>query len=183
MDFPDITSRFCGKYRPGHFQGVLRIISILLHLVRPHYALFGEKDYQQLRLIQLMAEQLHFQTKVIGVPTVRAANGLAHSSRNVHLSAAERAQAGMMYQTLQQTQAALQQGSNAFQQLEQQGWKQLIRAGFKVDYFAIAEATYLQPAQPEDQNLVVLTACHLGKTRLIDNLLCHRHICKSSRAP
>ena len=174
LDFPGITHRYCGHYRPGHFQGVLTIISILLHLIRPHYAVFGEKDYQQLRIIQLMAQQLHIPTNIIPVPTVRTAQGLALSSRNSHLAAEEIKQAGWIYHTLHHIHTLLLAHAKPFAQLEQEGQQRLTRKGFRVDYFAIAEAEYLQPAQPQDQNLVILTACHLGKTRLIDNVLCRR---------
>lgn len=174
IDIPGLTQILEGKYRPGHFAGVLTIINILFNLIRPHYAVFGEKDFQQLLLVTMMTEQLHISTSIISIPTIRENNGLAMSSRNVHLSAPEKIKAGQIYQILIKTRDTLQHGINKFTELNRQGTEYLEAQGFKVDYFNIVSGNSLSAAKPEDTFLVILVACHLGKTRLIDSMICRR---------
>ena len=174
VDIPRLTNVFCGKHRPGHLQGVLKVICILFNLIRPHYAVFGEKDFQQLLVIRTMVRQLHMAVRVVGVPTVRSEAGLALSSRNVHLSDEEKESAGSIYQVLKRVGDQLVHGADNFVEMEQQAMTYLKTKALRPEYFNVVKADNLQPAEVEDKNLVILTACYLGSTRLIDNLLCKR---------
>ncbi|OZB04966.1 MAG: hypothetical protein B7X54_06665 [Idiomarina sp. 34-48-12] len=138
-------------------------------MVQPDVAIFGEKDFQQLQVIRLMTRDLSLPVDVIGMPTERANDGLALSSRNGYLSAEQRAVAPVIYQTLEQTAADISAGSNAEQALSQ-ARKTLEDNGLRIDYLELRRREDLAPAQVTDQQLVLLVAAYLGKTRLIDNL-------------
>lgn len=167
-----LGDRLCGANRPGHFRGVTTVVSKLLHIVTPDYAFFGEKDFQQLAIIKRMAADQLFATRIIGVPTEREASGLALSSRNSYLSAAEKSQALHIYQQLKQAKAAIQDGNRNYAALCENATEQLTQAGFAVDYFAIVDAADLSPATANTTELRLLAAARLGSTRLIDNLSC-----------
>ena len=167
---PPLADELCGAYRPGHFRGVLTVVLKLFNLVRPQTALFGTKDYQQLALVRAMVEQFALPIAIVGVDTVRADDGLALSSRNGYLSAAERAEAPRLYQTLAVLAERLQAGERDFHRLEQDAAAALTGAGWKVDYVAVREAGTLAAARVQDGRFVVLAAAWLGSTRLIDNL-------------
>jgi pantoate--beta-alanine ligase len=158
----------CGAARPGHFTGVATVVAMLLNAAQPDMALFGEKDYQQLLVIKKMAEDLLLPVEIVGIPTVREADGLAMSSRNGYLSAEQRAIAPCLYQTLQWTSGQLQGGRQDFAALEQEAAAMLQATGFRPDYAAIRRADDLAAPQPGER-LVVLAAAWLGKARLIDN--------------
>lgn len=170
VEVPGISDILCGAYRPGHFVGVATIVAKLFNMVQADVAFFGEKDFQQLLVIRRMATGLCFPTQVVGVPTVREADGLAMSSRNQYLGAAERQQAASIYQTLLWVKDKLQDGNVDFPRIEKDAMATLQDAGFKPDYVAIRRADNLQTASSKDLNLVVLVAAWLGKARLIDNL-------------
>ncbi len=166
-----ITEGLCGAARPGHFQGVTTVVTKLLLQVMPDAAFFGEKDYQQLKTITRMARDLDIACEIIGVPTVREADGLALSSRNVYLNPAQRQQALCLPHTMNAVAAKLRDGSPAATHLE---WaqKELLRGGFdSVDYLELCDAENLQrlthvgsaPAR-------LIAAARIGKTRLIDNI-------------
>lgn len=165
-----IADELCGAFRPGHFKGMATVVLKLFNIVRPHVALFGKKDYQQLCIIRAMAEQLNVPVTVVGVDTVRGADGLALSSRNGYLTPEERQQATLLYRVLTGIRDAVQGGNRDFSALEQQGEKILDREGWRVDYVALRAAATLDPAGPEDREWVVLAAAWLGNTRLIDNI-------------
>jgi len=160
----------CGQYRPGHFDGVATVVAKLFGIVAPDVAVFGEKDYQQLLIIRRMTEDLSLPVEVVGAPTVRAADGLALSSRNRYLSAEERARAPAIHRALRATVAALDGGDEDYARLESEGAAALERAGLRPDYFAIRNAEDLSPPAPSARELIVLTAARLGRARLIDNL-------------
>ncbi|MGS2742407.1 pantoate--beta-alanine ligase [Halomonas sp. LS-001] len=169
---PVISEGLCGGSRPGHFDGVSTVVSMLFHLIQPDVALFGEKDYQQLAVIRKMVADLHMPVEIIGVPIVRADDGLALSSRNGYLSPAERAKAPMLYQTLCEMRQSLEAGAcdvDYQQQVLQQGRKALYDAGFEPDYIELRDRT-LGPVEPATREAVLLAAARLGPTRLIDNL-------------
>lgn len=155
-----------GASRPGHFAGVLTVVSKLFNIVRPHYALFGEKDYQQLVLIKKMVRDLDFDTRVLGVPTVREADGLALSSRNVYLSEPEREQAVVLSSALVAGAHAGRLGAEAV--LDAAGQTLAARPEVEVDYLEL-RGTDLGPA-PVDGEARLLIAARVGKTRLIDNV-------------
>jgi pantoate--beta-alanine ligase len=169
IEVPGISDILCGAFRPGHFSGVATVVNMLFNMVQPDVALFGEKDYQQLLVIRRMTRDLHLPVEVIGVPTVRDADGLALSSRNQYLGADERRLAPLIYRTLQATAAQLRSGSQDFAGLEAQGAEALRQAGFRPDYYRIL-GPELAPPAPGDAERVILVAAWLGKARLLDNL-------------
>ncbi|HET8555077.1 MAG TPA: pantoate--beta-alanine ligase [Rhodanobacteraceae bacterium] len=167
---PGVTEVLEGAHRPGHFDGVATVVAKLFHLVQPDVAVFGQKDYQQLRVIERMVKDLSLPVNVVGAPTRRDADGLALSSRNQYLSAEERRQAPQLYTTLRQMRELHLQG-HARQAIEQAATARLERAGFSVDYLTIRRADDLaEPGADEREGLIALVAARLGSTRLIDNL-------------
>ncbi|ENW93713.1 pantoate--beta-alanine ligase [Acinetobacter sp. NIPH 298] len=166
-----ITEDLCGQSRPGHFDGVAVVVTKLFNIVQPDYAFFGEKDYQQLAVIRQLVQDLNMPLEVIGVPIVRAEDGLALSSRNGYLSEQQRAVAPTIYQSLKQAEQQLYEGQ-ALSQVLANVSAQLTQAGFIVDYVE-ARQTNLQPIEQFDQDLVLFIAAKLGSTRLIDNLQIH----------
>ncbi|MBB3228747.1 pantoate--beta-alanine ligase [Luteibacter sp. Sphag1AF] len=167
---PRLTETLEGAHRPGHFDGVATVVAKLFNLVQPDLAVFGQKDFQQLRVIERMVRDLSLPIKVMAAPTLRDEDGLALSSRNQYLSAAERVRAPQIYATLTQMRELFAQG-HAWQALEQAATARLQRAGFVPDYVAIRRAEDLgEPEADERTGLVALVAARLGTTRLIDNL-------------
>lgn len=163
-----ITDDLCGKSRPGHFDGVAVVVTKLFNIVQPDYAFFGQKDYQQLAVIRQFVQDLNIPLEVIGVPIVRAEDGLALSSRNGYLSVEQREIAPMIYRLLKQAEQSLQEGK-ALSEVLANISAQLTQAGFVVDYVE-ARQPNLQPVEQFDRNLVLFVAAKLGSTRLIDNL-------------
>ena len=163
-----ITDDLCGKSRPGHFDGVAVVVTKLFNIVQPNFAFFGQKDYQQLAVIRQLVQDLNMPLEVIGVPIVRAEDGLALSSRNGYLSEQQRAIAPTIYQLLKQAEQQLHEGHALAQVLESIS-NQLTQAGFVVDYVE-ARQPNLQPIAEFDRDLVLFVAAKLGTTRLIDNL-------------
>jgi pantoate--beta-alanine ligase len=138
--------------------------------VQPQVALFGKKDYQQLHIISRMVEQLNLPVAIVGGETVRAADGLALSSRNQYLSEAERAEAPFLYQTLQWMKSAILQGESDIERLRRQAVERLVARGWAVDYVAARNQSDLQAASHTQRNWVILAAAKLGNTRLLDNV-------------
>ncbi len=163
-----------GEFRPGFFTGVCTVVMKLFQCVQPAYAVFGKKDYQQLMVITAMARQFALPTEVIGVPTIRANDGLALSSRNSYLSPDERAGAVALPRVLRAAAAALREGATDVAAVERAQVADLAALGWQCDYIAIRRRTDLLPPTPADlaakTPLVALGAARLGKTRLIDNL-------------
>ena len=164
-----LSDILCGEFRPGHFAGVTTVVAKLFNLVEPQLAVFGEKDYQQLLVVRRLVADLCMAVEIIGEPTVREGDGLAMSSRNGYLSAAERAQAPALYQTLRWLGERLVSGMN-YDSLAAEGMNILRESGFEPDYVAIRRAEDLQPPQAADSRLIIMAAAWMGKTRLIDNL-------------
>ncbi|HHM5199428.1 TPA: pantoate--beta-alanine ligase [Pseudomonas aeruginosa] len=174
VSVPEVSKDLCGNSRPGHFKGVATVVSKLFNIVQPNVAIFGQKDYQQLAVIRAMAQDLNFPVRILGAPTVRAADGLALSSRNGYLSPAERNIAPLLYENLKRMVATIKRGEKDLSALIQSTGTALEQAGFNLDYLDIRSARTLQAAAATDQDLVILIAAFLGKTRLIDNLECRR---------
>jgi pantoate--beta-alanine ligase len=167
---PVVTETLEGAHRAGHFDGVATVVSKLFHLVQPDFAVFGQKDFQQLKVIERMVRDLSLPVKIMSGPTLRDDDGLAKSSRNQYLSPGERQRAPQIYATLTQMRDLFRQGHN-WQALETAAKARLERAGFTPDYVAIRRAEDLaEPAADEREGLVALVAARLGATRLIDNL-------------
>lgn len=170
IEVPELTTGLEGAHRPGHFRGVATIVNKLFNIVQPDVAVFGEKDFQQLLVIRRMVHDLDMPIDILGEPTVREADGLAMSSRNQYLTAAERRQAPGLYDTLQYVRERLRHNGVDTTDLEQEAIMQLEKKGFVPDYVAIRHSETLhEPKNPTDP-LVILAAVRLGSTRLIDNL-------------
>ncbi len=180
LDPPAIQNELEGAFRPGHFRGVATVVLKLFNIVQPQIALFGKKDYQQLMMLRQMTHQLALPIEIIGGATVRAADGLALSSRNSYLTPAERAEAPRLYQLLNEIGDALRGGEQDFAQLERSATLSLNQHGWQTDYVAIRRQSDLQAATPADEKLVVLAASRLGIPRLIDNLEIDRQACPVS---
>jgi len=174
VDVPELTGILCGAFRPGHFQGVATVVVKLLSLVQPDFAIFGEKDYQQITVIRRVVEDLNLPVAVVGAPTVRAEDGLALSSRNRYLTTEERALAPRLYRALDRARRRIEANDTDVAAIEAEGRGALEASGIKPDYFEVRTADRLARPSPADLSLVVLTAGRLGRARLIDNLQCHR---------
>lgn len=158
-----------GAARPGHFDGVATVVAKLFNQVRPDRAYFGEKDFQQLAVVRRMASDLDFGIEIIGVPTQRADDGLALSSRNVYLDEDERAKAIALPRALGIAARAIAGGKKPGRALEE-ARQALIAAGFTVDYVELVDAETLAPGAPDERRRQLVAAARLGNTRLIDNL-------------
>ncbi|MBX8517579.1 pantoate--beta-alanine ligase [Pseudomonas cichorii] len=169
VSVPHLSEGLCGASRPGHFDGVATVVSKLFNMVQPDLAVFGEKDFQQLAVIRALVRDLNMPIQIIGEPTVRAADGLALSSRNGYLSEELRAKAPALYRVLSTVADGIR-NNEAINSLIDIGKKTLEAEGFRIDYLEVRDATSLRPATEEDRDLVILVAAFLGKTRLIDNL-------------
>ncbi|HBO5557133.1 TPA: pantoate--beta-alanine ligase [Pseudomonas aeruginosa] len=170
---PGVSEGLCGASRPGHFEGVATVVSKLLNMVQPDLALFGEKDFQQLAVIRKLVRDLNLPVQIFGEPTVRAADGLALSSRNGYLDEQQRAAAPAIYRTLRQLGERIRAGAEDFPTLLADARQALEQAGLRPDYLEIREPISLRPGVPGDRQLVILAAAYLGSTRLIDNLSIH----------
>ena len=167
---PEVSEGHCGASRPGHFEGVATVVTMLFNMIQPDMAFFGEKDFQQLAVIRKMTRDLMMPIEIIGAPTVREEDGLAKSSRNGYLSEEERAIAPVVYKTLTHAAQQLEAGNGDFAALEQEARDTLTNAGLRPDYFNIVNSLTLKPASEADKELTLLVAAFLGTTRLIDNL-------------
>ena len=153
----DLSKGLCGARRPGHFRGVCTVVAKLFNLAHPDFAVFGQKDYQQVQVIRRMVRDLNFDLKIVMAPIVREKSGLAKSSRNTYLSPAER-----------ETAVAISRSLKGFKTLA--GLRSsLEKAGLKVDYVECVDAETLEPRKTPKKGCCVLVAVYCGKTRLIDN--------------
>jgi pantoate--beta-alanine ligase len=167
---PGIGDALEGEFRPGFFGGVATVVLKLFNIVQPRVAVFGKKDYQQLMIVRGMVRQLNLPIEIVAGETVRADDGLALSSRNNYLTAAERAEAPRLYRALSDLARKLSEGKKNFGVLENEATGILRQAGWRPDYVAARNQADLQLPGPADRDLVVLGAAWLGATRLIDNL-------------
>ena len=170
IDLPSLSTILCGHHRPGHFKGVATVVAKLLNIVQPDVAVFGNKDYQQLRVIQTMVADLLIPVTIVGADTTREPSGLAMSSRNAYLSAEEKEAAAMLYATLKRIAETLRSDSQVSTTLRQEK-KRLTAAGFVLDYLEIRDAQDLSKSYVEAASAVILVAAKLGQARLIDNLV------------
>jgi len=172
---PVLGEALCGRERPGHFDGVCTVVYKLFRMVQPDIAIFGEKDLQQLLIIKKMVQDLGLDIEIQHGPTRRAEDGLALSSRNQYLSAAERALAPMLWQTLQHCAAQLGESTDNAPAVLQTAREALIKAGFSVDYLELRALSTLQLLDTLSEDAALFVAARLGRTRLIDNLQLHAH--------
>jgi pantoate--beta-alanine ligase len=161
-----------GRVRPGHFRGVATVVAKLFHIVKPHVAYFGQKDYQQCAVIRRMTEELNLDVKIVALPTVREQDGLAMSSRNSYLNADERRAAAAVHRALSAAERLALAGVKECEKLRNK-----MRAVFAeektitIDYIEIADSESLETLETVRTKAVILVAVRLGKTRLIDNLV------------
>ncbi len=162
----------CGRSRPDHFRGVASVVAKLLNIVKPHMAVFGEKDRQQLIIVRRMVEDLNFGVKIVGAPIVREHDGLAMSSRNSYLSKEERSSATVLFQVLQAAQKLVEQGErNSGRVIKTASELVLSRPHTKIDYISICDPATLEDVDQIDKEALMALAVYVGKTRLIDNAI------------
>jgi pantoate--beta-alanine ligase len=166
----ELERGLCGDRRPEHFVGVATVVCKLFNIVRPHVAVFGEKDYQQLAVVRRMTADLHLGVEVVGMPTVREADGLAMSSRNRYLSPADRLRATALSRVLLGARTAAAAGERRASVLVADALAALTPHVDSVDYLELRDAETLAPVETLDRPAVMLTAAFVGGTRLIDNL-------------
>lgn len=172
IEVEEISQKLCGKFRLGHFKGVATVVAKLFNIVKPHFALFGEKDYQQLLVIKQLVRDLNLGIKIIACPTVREYDGLALSSRNRNLSAPERKAATVLYRALTRAKKEIEGGETDTRRILLSlgrliGFEPTVR----VEYIAIVDPETLREVKDIKGKVLVALAARLGKTRLIDNLL------------
>jgi pantoate--beta-alanine ligase len=172
VSVPGLNAMLDGEFRPGHFDGVATVVSLLFHQVQPDVAVFGEKDWQQLQVIRRMVGDLQMPIEILGHPTARDADGLAMSSRNQYLSDEERRVAPEIHRTLVELASELRAGRRDYEALQRAATDRLSAAGFRPQYVEIRAPDLAIPAQ-DAAEWVVLVAAFLGRTRLIDN----RYLC------
>jgi pantoate--beta-alanine ligase len=169
VEVGDLSQRWEGASRPGHLRAVTTVVTILLNLVQPARAYFGEKDYQQLQVIRRMHHDLALPGEIIGCPTVRDADGLALSSRNVRLSEEERARAMSLPRAIAAVTAAAARGETDVRRLEADALAEFDATGVEVDYLALVDDSSLEPLQTLRHGARLLIAVYISGTRLIDN--------------
>ncbi|MBE9125114.1 MULTISPECIES: bifunctional pantoate--beta-alanine ligase/(d)CMP kinase [unclassified Coleofasciculus] len=167
-----MTSVLCGRFRPGHFQGVATVVTKLLNLLQPNRAYFGQKDAQQLAIIRHLVADLNVPVTIVGCPILREESGLAYSSRNQYLTESQKSQAPILYSALQQAQKAFQAGERDRTVLIETVKSELTRASdILVDYVELVDPTTLMPLDQVEHRGLLALAAHFGSTRLIDNIL------------
>jgi pantoate--beta-alanine ligase len=167
-----VTDGLCGPYRPGHFRGVTTVVARLFHAAKPHVAVFGQKDYQQLQVIRRMTRDLHFDVEIVGGATVREADGLAMSSRNAYLSPEARSQAGAIYAALLEVRSLARAGERDAGRLASRVRERIEKEPLAcVQYVEVRDAETLEPLTRVEGRAVVGVAALFGATRLIDNIV------------
>jgi pantoate--beta-alanine ligase len=167
-----LADHLCGARRPGHFNGVVLVVSKLFNVVQPDVAVFGQKDAQQLIIIKRLVQDLNFPVKIISAPTVREPDGLAMSSRNVYLNPEQRAQSTVLYQSLQKAKALIEAGERNAQRVIAEMQKLITTArAAKIDYIEIVSVRDLQPLERLDGQILIALAVYFGTARLIDNIV------------
>ena len=166
-----LSRGLCGDFRPGHFRGVCTVVCKLFNIVQPDFAIFGEKDYQQLRVIEQMTRDLNFPVQIIGMPTIREEDGLAMSSRNAYLSEGERKQALSLSRALFSCQELVKKGEKDSEMLKEKA-REIISQNpdARIEYIEIRDAYTLEPLEKIDRPAQMLLAVWVGNTRLIDNI-------------
>jgi pantoate--beta-alanine ligase len=165
-----ISDFYCGASRPGHFKGVATVVAKLVNIVNPSFMYMGEKDYQQIVVLETMLRELNFTTRIIRCPIIREADGLAMSSRNKYLSETDRNNALCLYHSLLLAQSLYAQGINHTRQIVEQMTELIAAANGRIDYIATVNPDTMIPVSIVDDNTRILIAVYMGKTRLIDNM-------------
>ena len=167
---PELGDILEGEFRTGFFVGVATVVLKLFNIIQPRFAVFGKKDYQQLRVIQSMVGQLALPIEIVPGETGRADDGLALSSRNNYLSSGERMEAPRLYRLLKKAARSIASGERDYARLESEAMAELRHYSWVPDYVAVRRQSDLQNPAPGDRDLVILAAAKLGTTRLIDNI-------------
>lgn len=171
VSVPGLSAVLCGASRPGHFDGVTTVVCRLFNIVQPDIAVFGQKDYQQLLIVQRMVADLHLPVRILAAPIRREADRLAMSSRNRYLVGDDRTRAPAIYGALQRAAEAIAEGRRDYAALEAAGAAEIMAAGMRPDYFAVRRAADLGMPDNTAGRLVLLAAAYCGPARLIDNVL------------
>ncbi len=169
VEVEKVSRGLCGERRPGHFRGVATVVAKLFNLTRPHLAIFGEKDYQQLQVIRALVRDLDFGIEIVGMPIVRDPDGLALSSRNAYLSPEERRRALSLSQALREASDRTRRGEREAALLAAGARRRLEEAGARVDYVEVVHPETLRPVAEAVPGSRMLVAAFAGTTRLIDN--------------
>ena len=160
----------CAPYRPGHFQGVATVVAKLFNIVRPHVAIFGEKDYQQLQVIRRLVRDLNFDIEIVGHPIVREADGLAISSRNIYLSPEERQAALCLSRSLSRGACMVKRGETQARVISEAVRAEIEKEPLaRVEYVSLCDSATLEPVAEIQESALLALAVRIGKTRLIDN--------------
>lgn len=167
----EIATKLCGSTRPGHFDGVLKVVSKLFHLVQPTKAYFGQKDAQQLAIIKLFVEAYNFPLEIVAVPTIREEDGLAKSSRNVFLSAQEREVAPHIYKALTMAMESLHRNQDVEEAITEAKQYIIENTSGKIDYLEALAYPTLQPVNEYTEKVLIAAAVFFDKARLIDNII------------
>ena len=176
VEVEGLTRRWEGAHRPGHFRGVTTVVAKLFNIVRPHRSYFGQKDYQQARVVERMVRDLDMDIEVVVLPTVREPDGLALSSRNVNLTPEERRQAPMLFQALCWAADRIKSGEHDARRLEGEMQRMIHEAtAATIDYVALCDPESLEPLDKVAGPVVALLAIRFSRARLIDNLLINVH--------
>jgi pantoate--beta-alanine ligase len=171
----------CGRSRPTHFTGVMTIVAKLFNIVKPNYAIFGQKDFQQLTIIKKMAKDLNFDIKIVGAPIIREPDGLAMSSRNKYLSHDQRKSALVLNQVLKQAQNSVARGQTSGESIVEMARKAIDSAGqTAIDYVELADPETLEKVSVIDRPILMALAVRVGQTRLIDNCILYPPVDKTS---
>lgn len=175
VDLERLPNHLCGLSRPGHFRGVATVVAKLFNIVQPDKAYFGQKDYQQAKIIKRMVEDLNFPIEIIVMPIVREDDGLAMSSRNAYLSPDERKNANVLYKSLQKAKDLIMSGEREVSKIKDEMIKILSSVESRIDYVEIVEPETLESVDriPDKGSVVVALAVYIGNARLIDNEIIH----------
>jgi len=170
VEVKELEDCLCGLSRQGHFRGVATVVAKLFNAVKPHFAVFGQKDYQQLKIIQRMVKDLNMDVEIIAHPTVREEGGLAMSSRNAYLSADEREKALLIHASMKKVEEMFRGGDRKARALEAEARKVLAsKDGIDIEYVAVCDPETFHPLEEVDERALLAIAAKVGKTRLIDN--------------
>jgi pantoate--beta-alanine ligase len=170
VEVSGVSEQLCGKFRSGHFRGVATVVLKLFEIVQPHRAYFGEKDAQQLAVIERMVRDLNVPVEIVPVPTVREPDGLAMSSRNRLLTPEQRRIAPLLYQSLQNARRRIEAGERDPEPVKQEAQTSLAVPGIRVEYLEVVDAATMQPVERIQGSVRIAIAAWLGATRLIDNV-------------
>lgn len=172
VEVEQLSRPLCGPFRPGHFRGVATVVTKLLNIVRPHVALFGEKDYQQLQVVRRLVKDLDMDVEIVSHPTVREKDGLAMSSRNSYLNGKERSAASSLYRALKKAESLARQGQRESRRIVEAAEAEIVEEPLaRVEYIEVCDPESLDPVEIIRERALLALAVRIGKTRLIDNII------------